>query len=99
MRLDLTQHDSYNFKVPDPLQIGNGWPLIGQTNLMIEKPAGFGKWWNNIINLRETYLHKDDMLMKMYLPILNPNNGYVVFLFDPNDSKIIYQNEGKQPVR
>ena len=46
---------------------------------MIEKPAGFGKWWNNIKNLRETYLHKDDMLMKMYLPILNPNNGYVVF--------------------
>ena len=83
--------------IPSP---PGGWlPIFGHLPAMIKEPAGFGKSWQNIRNLKEKYLAKDDKIMRMNMPLFNPINGRVLLLFDPADCELAYRLEGKHPWR
>ena len=74
-------------------------PLLGHMKLLYKKPAGFAKSWLNLKEIRSKYCSEQDKLLRLNLPILNPINGNVVILFDPNDVQIAYRHEGKYPFR
>ena len=78
---------------------GNGLPFIGHMNLYVKKPAGIGKSWENLKDIIDTYLSKDDKLFKLYMPGFNTDNGKFVLLLDPKDVEHIHRNEGKYPNR
>ena len=62
--------------------------------------TGIGKSWENIKRLRKEFLKKDDKLLKMHMPLFNPEGkGRFVMLLDPTDAEQIYRNEGKYPSR
>ena len=83
--------------IPSP---PGGWlPIFGHTPAMLKEPAGFGKAWQSIKNLKEKYLAKDDKIMRLNLPLVNTMNGRVLFLFDPADCELAYRLEGKYPWR
>ena len=61
---------------------------------------GIGKSWENIKRLRKEFLKKDDKLLKMHMPLFNPEGkGRFVMLLDPTDAEQVYRNEGKYPSR
>ena len=79
---------------------GNGLPFIGHMNLYMKKPAGLGKSWENLRNIKEKHLKHDEKLLRLNLPPFNPGNGgRVLVLLDPNDVGHILRHEGKYPNR
>ena len=79
---------------------GRGWPFIGHMNEMFKNPAGFGKSWMNMKELRKKYLKEEDKLLRLHLPFFNyDNDGRFVLLLDPDDIKQVYRHEGKHPAR
>ena len=76
-----------------------GLPFFGHLKLMYKKPAGFAKSWLNLKEIRSQYCTEQDKLLRLNLPPLNPINGKVVILFDPNDVEQVYRHEGKYPFR
>lgn len=78
---------------------GNGLPFLGHTHLLLKKPHGFGKSWMNVKEMVQKYDAQGAKLLRFRSPILNPDNGYVVFLLDPQDVGQVYKHEGKYPKR
>ena len=59
-------------------------------------PTGIGKSWENLKEIRNQYLKKDDKLLRLNLPPFNPEGkGKFVLLLDPNDVEYIYRHESK----
>ena len=79
---------------------GNGLPFIGHSNLYTKKPAGIGKTWENLKDIKKQYLNENDKLMRLNLPPFNlEGKGRFLLLLDPNDVELAYRNEGKFPNR
>ena len=71
---------------------GNGLPLIGHANLLAKKPAGIGKRWKNLKDIKKQFLNENDKLIRLNLPPFNPEGkGRVILLLDPNDVEQAYR--------
>ena len=71
---------------------GNGLPFIGHSNLYVKKPAGIGKSWENLKNIKKQFLNENDKLMRLNLPPFNPEGkGRFLLLLDPNDVEQAYR--------
>jgi hypothetical protein len=78
---------------------GNGLPILGHMLELFAKPAGFEKSWKNLKIMQSKYLTKEDKIMRLHAPMMNPKNGKVLVLFDVDDVEHVYRHEGKYPTR
>ena len=83
--------------IPGPA--GHGVPLFGHMNMLYRKPAGFARSWENLRDLKHKYCDNTHKLLRLHLPLLNPDNGRAVILMDPLDVEEVYRHEGKYPRR
>ena len=84
--------------IPGPK--GKGLPVIGHLNQLIQKPFGFAKGWKNIERMKNTYCEPGQVpLLRVNVPLINPVNGNIVYLFNPEDVQQVYRHEGKYPTR
>lgn len=83
--------------IPTPSNVS--LPLLGQMQVVLKKPAGFGQAWKTFLELKKKYVPDDVSMLRLHLPLFNEITGKVVILFDPVDVETVYRHEGKYPNR
>ena len=73
------------------------WPVVGHLPSLMKK--GVAQHWKRLMEMKQDHVPEEINMIRLNLPAMNPANGRVQYIFDPQDVETVYRNDGQYPDR